>query len=53
MPLSRRGSRTGTILASYAHLHLPSRPRALEHFVQFCEKQENDKTVCSLDNRDS
>ena len=30
------GFQKGNILAGYAHLHLPSRPRALEHFVHAC-----------------
>ena len=30
------GFQKGNILASYAHLHLPSRPGALEHFVHAC-----------------
>jgi len=47
------GFQKGNILASYLHLHLPSRPGALEHLVQFCEKKDNDKTSCSLDNRDA
>jgi len=47
------GFQKGNILASYAHLHLPSRPGALEHFIQFCDKKDNDKTVCSLDDRDA
>jgi cobyrinic acid a,c-diamide synthase len=47
------GFQKGNLLASYTHLHLPSRPGTLEHFVQFCEKKENDKTVCSFDNRDA
>jgi cobyrinic acid a,c-diamide synthase len=30
------GFQKANTLASYAHLHLPSRPRALEHFVHAC-----------------
>jgi cobyrinic acid a,c-diamide synthase len=39
------GFQNGNILASYAHLHLPSRPGALERFIVSCERH----TSCSLD----
>jgi cobyrinic acid a,c-diamide synthase len=39
------GFQKGNILASYAHLHLPSRPGALERFIASCERH----TSCSLD----
>lgn len=32
------GFQKGNILASYAHLHLASRPRALERFIASCER---------------
>ena len=38
------GFQKGNILASYAHLHLPSRPAALEHFIQSCTKKTRDET---------
>ena len=43
------GFRKGNILASYAHLHLPSRPRALECFIRSCKRIDGEKTSCSLD----
>jgi cobyrinic acid a,c-diamide synthase len=39
------GFQRGNILASYAHLHLASRPRALERFIASCER----RTPGSLD----
>jgi cobyrinic acid a,c-diamide synthase len=43
------GFQKGNILASYAHLHLASRPRALERFIRSCEPRGGEKTSCSLD----
>jgi cobyrinic acid a,c-diamide synthase len=37
------GIQKGSILASYLHLHLPSRPRALEHFIHTCERKPADE----------
>jgi cobyrinic acid a,c-diamide synthase len=37
------GFQKGNILASYLHLHLPSRPRALEHFIHTCERKPADE----------
>jgi cobyrinic acid a,c-diamide synthase len=36
------GFQKGNILASYAHLHLPSRPAALEHFIYSCTNKTID-----------
>ena len=36
------GFQKGNILASYAHLHLASRPRALERFIQSCTGKTSD-----------
>jgi cobyrinic acid a,c-diamide synthase len=43
------GFQKGNVLASYAHLHLASRPEALESFIRSCEPQVGEKTSCSLD----
>jgi cobyrinic acid a,c-diamide synthase len=43
------GFQKGNILAGYAHLHLPSRAEALAHFIRSCERQDEEKTSCSLD----
>lgn len=43
------GFQNGNLLASYAHLHLPSRPRALEHVIRACMRHDEEKTFCSLD----
>jgi cobyrinic acid a,c-diamide synthase len=43
------GFQEGKVLASYAHLHLPSSPRALEHFIRACMRHDEEKTFCSLD----
>ena len=32
------GFQKGNVLASYAHLHLPSRPKALARFIRSCER---------------
>jgi cobyrinic acid a,c-diamide synthase len=43
------GFQKGVVLASYAHLHLASRPEALESFIRSCEPHDGEKTFCSLD----
>jgi cobyrinic acid a,c-diamide synthase len=43
------GFQKGNVLASYAHLHLASRPEALESFIRSCEPPVGEKTSCSLD----
>jgi cobyrinic acid a,c-diamide synthase len=37
------GFQKGNILASYLHLHLPSRPAALEYFIQSCTRKPADE----------
>jgi cobyrinic acid a,c-diamide synthase len=37
------GFQKGNILASYLHLHLPSRPAALEYFVRTCARKSADE----------
>ncbi len=39
----------GNILASYAHLHLASRPKSLARFIDACGRHDEEKTSCSLD----
>jgi len=43
------GFQRGNVLASYAHLHLPSRPEALESFIRSCEPHVGETMSCSLD----
>jgi cobyrinic acid a,c-diamide synthase len=37
------GFQKGNVLASYLHLHLPSRPAALEHFIRTCTRKPADE----------
>jgi cobyrinic acid a,c-diamide synthase len=37
------GFQKGNILAGYAHLHLPSRPAALEYFINTCARKPADE----------
>jgi cobyrinic acid a,c-diamide synthase len=39
----QEGFQQGNILASYLHLHLPSRPAALEYFIRTCARKSADE----------